>query len=145
MPQKAFSKIVRNPKNAKQEKEPRKPAKTPQDWAEQEAAELPPMKPAQDIINHAVGKDFYLAPHMRDGFRFKTGQPFSVSRFYPGKPALIIDKPETEKEMKLKKEFFATSDLAYVAIAPFEAIAPEELRERIEDELKLKAKKAKAA
>lgn len=145
MPKPSRTTIIRNKNAAPKEKELRAPAQSEQDWLKQEGAELPPMKPAADIINMAVGRDLCLAPHLRSDFRTKDGKQFKVSRFFPGAPEIFIDKPENEAELKEREAFFATYPGIYVAIKPFESISPEELRTRIEKQIKAKKALRKAA
>ena len=121
------------------------PAQSVEDWDKQEAAEVVPIPPAPDMISAAIGRKMCVAPYRRSTFRTAAGQPFGISRFYPGVPGVCFDKPDTEAEHDAKTAHFATvSDLVYLAVKPDEALTPEQLRARLNGLLQAHSKRKAA-
>lgn len=124
------------------EKLPR--ATSENDWILQELAEGKPIPATGDSINDAVGRGVYQArASYAEWISPTTKRRFNVLRYYWGDPKLVIDKPANEKEQAEREKFFGHSDITYVAVAPGESLAPEELRSRIREKLLETAKRMK--
>lgn len=142
MPKIPATKIIRASTAPKEDK--KKPATEAEYIAEEAGEELPPKRMA-DPISEAVGRIFHVAPLHRDGWQDKQQRQFRVTRLYPGVPEVIIDKPSSEAELKMKEAFFAASPIAYVAVKPLEAIDVKTLRARMRAVVASTLKQMKAA
>lgn len=133
MAQKPGSKI-KKPKKKKGEKRP--PAKSEQDWKDQEDAEEAPVKPGQDPVSEEVGQKIFIANASQANWKDERNRiKYFVTRFYIHANQ-IVDWPRTKAEQDMKTKFFKSIGVHYCPIAPGEEYTAEELRAKLRDSRK---------
>lgn len=105
-------------------------------WGEQH--EPKPNRP-RDLINEAVGSDFYQTDYADAGWAYAVdGWPFVVTRYYPHARIAIDflrDWRDVERQAEKAKTVEAAG-IAYCAIAPRESLNVNDMRTRIAESLR---------
>jgi hypothetical protein len=100
-----------------------------------------------DLVNEAVGSEFYLLNGSWGDWQFPSGRRFAVTRYY--RPVRIaVDFPVNETDQALsefKRQALRSLGIAYVCVPLGKSLSIEQIRDAVASERELMASAEKGA